>query len=190
MIKMFLYYSYNFGLKMGNIHKNQEYVVIDGQTYDLTHLKDFIYKYETETKIFNIFVYFSCHCFSDEKLNYNTKLQFHCSNEKNLSELRGFCIGRYNDSLTLKQYILDMLIKGRVYFADKQNYMIIPHTKYTIFFKLENKIDSKNQINLFIQSAYYKNNVKKDKDNNIPFEVLIRKVYNNEKIDIIKKKNS
>lgn len=175
---------------MSNKHIDQKHVIIDGQIYDLTHLNDFIYKFETEKNIFNIFVYFSCHCFSDEKLKHNKTLQFNCCNSKNFSELRGFCINRYNDSLKLKGYIKDMIKKGRVYFADKQNFMVIPHTKYTIFFTLENKIASNNQINLFIQSAYFKENVKKDKDNNIPFDTLIEKIYNHEKIDFKNKKNS
>ncbi|MBC7475301.1 MAG: hypothetical protein H7263_13505 [Candidatus Sericytochromatia bacterium] len=174
---------------MSNKHTDKKHVFINGTIYDLTHLNDFIYKFETDKNIFNIFVYFSCHCFSDEKLKYNQNLKFSCCNSKNLSELRGFCIHRYNDSLKIKEHIIDMVNKGRVYFADKQNYMIIPHTKYTIFFTLENKIESNSQINLFIQSAYFKKDVIKDRDNNIPFDTLVQKIYNYEKIDFKSKKN-
>lgn len=168
---------------MNNIHKHQEHIIINGIKYDLTHLADFIYRFETEKNIFKIFVYFSCHCFSDEKFKYQNHLKFNCNNQKNHTELRGFCINRYNDSLNLKSYIINMIEKGRVYFAERQNFMVIPHTKYTIFFTLENKIKTNNQINLFIQSAYFKKDVKKDKNNNIPFNTLVQKVYNNEKID-------
>ena len=142
--------------------------VIDGQTYDLSHLHPFSFQLVMEAiknfpaMTFDIDVHFGLHCFTHEP-------KPACLPEHSYAdakETRCFCHARYILSLRLPE-IIRTLDKKRCYEAKKNNYMTFEiiganslPVHYQVYF-IVTKSRMPGRLTLFVQSAYEKDTPKK-----------------------------
>lgn len=138
-----------------------------GERYDLTHLHPFEMIYKQPVKgnkseqSYHLNVSFSLHCFTkriESSENLDNELLYQDSRE-----VRIFDFQRYQLSKSLKQIVLE-LDKQKCYHTGKGNFFIInlldeagQKREYEVFFTMS-RASNKGQLNLFVQSAYLRDN--------------------------------
>jgi hypothetical protein len=137
---------------------------IDGVIYDLTHLDPFLMPVTPKTDnapTYKVRVSFGCHPFTRE-LTPGDKpdLRFRAGNE-----LRCFCTERYELSLELPDMIRYAANGGRVYFSERETFLVIENTPranapYVAFFNAEKATRCDGyDVAMFVTSAYVKPNL-------------------------------
>jgi hypothetical protein len=141
----------------------------DGKIYDLDHLASYEKKFERAAKdgkpatVFTVDVTFSLHCFAREvpaSESYDKALEY-----SDARETRLFDFGRYEQSKRLP-VIIETLAERKCLQTGHSNFLTIDYfnedgnkTEYDIFFAVT-KSSRRGRLNLFIQSAYIRNDPK------------------------------
>ena len=138
--------------------------VINGETYDLSHLHPITFTLALEARgkhaaaTFEIDVIFGLHCFT-EALQSTSPAALHYSDRK---ETRCFNLDRYMLSLQLPKIIIS-LDRRRCYRAKLNNYMTFEMAgpagsvvHYQVYFQVTKSKAKEGRLTLFVQSAYPK----------------------------------
>lgn len=155
---------------------------LNGHDYNLSHLNDRYWNLtqpasgDNEEKIYRIKIIFSCHCFTKGREDNDQPSLFY--NEGR--EERTFCQTRYEASLQLLDHIYT-LQNGYVFINDggkksrKQNYLKIPTAtgNYEIYFTLSKSKDENADLNLFVQSAFFRTHGNARKLGKIRFTIAV-----------------
>lgn len=155
---------------------------VDGKSYDLSHLNDVYWDLKqaaTSDKAeitYQIKIIFSCHCFTKGLLEGAQSSLLY----REKGEERTFCFERYKASLTLRDHLYE-LQNGYVFINDggkksrKQNYLKIPTStgNYEIYFTLSKSTDEKADLNLYVQSAFFRTHGNAQKLGKIRFMVAV-----------------
>lgn len=142
--------------------------VIDGQTYDLSHLHPFSFSFHLDALgalpaiTFEIDVTFGLHCFTEE-LKDEHPAAYHYADKR---ETRAFNVERYELSMGLAGIIRD-LDRRRCYEAQHNNYMTFEIVRngaavqYQVYFKVMQVRGLEGRLNLLVQTAFPKDDPKK-----------------------------
>lgn len=134
-------------------------VVIDGRVYGLSHLQSFtvnVTPKADDAPTFKVFVSFGSHTFTREtRVDDSPLLRVRYNGEE-----RSFCHKRHGHSLHLPA-IVRGCVNGRVYFSQRQNYLIVENLPmmngpYAVFFNVEKAVSRDFDAAMFVVSAYEK----------------------------------
>lgn len=166
---------------------NRDKLYLNGEEHDLSHLDDCYWTLVQEAtdskpeRNYIIKIIFSCHCFTKgREENDNSSLFYQEGSDK-----RTFCSIRYQQSHSLKSNI-HSLQNGYVYINDggkksrKQNYLKIPTEtgNYEIYFTLSKSSDDSADLNLYVQSAFFRTHGGARKLGKIRFTVAVFNTMN------------
>jgi hypothetical protein len=139
-------------------------VVFRGVTWDLSHLRPFVFKTEVAEGLdVSVLVLFSCHCFT-KSLRWDERPPLEIPDDEYYvddRERRVLCERRYDLSRQFLRDIVTNLHARRISLADdrRQNFMTIEHVDdgktvvYAVFFEVE-KDKVRKRLVLRVQSAY------------------------------------
>jgi hypothetical protein len=131
--------------------------IIQGQSYDLSHLEPFSFDLQAGEQTFRIDLEFTCHCFT-EALTQAHSPDFHYMHN---GEKRAFCIERHSLSLLLPN-IVTTLGNRSVYHSEQRNFFFLRDvnaTPYLVFFDLFRAKTSAADVRMLVRSAYLKPNM-------------------------------
>ena len=161
-------------------------LTINGEEYDCSHLDPFSVKIEprneSETR-YKLLVSFNHHTFT-RSIEEGDPPEFFYEED---NDLRCFCQDRYLASKGLRR-LVGYHCKGKAYFGQKSNYMIIDQplggAPYVLFFELQRAKNLKDiDALMFVQSAYEKPNLPaKSRLPSISFRTLVYKTVTGQKI--------
>ena len=134
-------------------------VTIAGRVYSTAHLQSFTVNVTPKADgapTFKVYVSFSSHCFTkewDDGYPVSHKVRYN-------GEDRCFCQIRHGRSLHLPA-IIRRGVTGRVYFSQRQNYLIVENlpgmnAPYAVFFNIEKANSKEFDAAMFVVSAYEK----------------------------------
>ena len=159
------------------------------KVYDLSHLNRYTWLFTIPEKNgkpeqkYTILVDFGSHCFTkghsekhDQELNYTER-----------NDLRTFCIDRHKESFELLSYIKAMetsFVFLNKHKGQKQNYMRVPVASgnYEIYFKLTKSSSNNADLNLFVQSAFFRTHGENRKLGKIRFAIAVYNTANNKPV--------
>lgn len=166
-------------------------ITIDGEEYDCSHLDPFSVNLEARDENdrgYKILVSFNHHTFT-RSIEEGDPPEFLYEED---NDLRCFCQDRYLASKGLRS-LIGYHCKGKAYFGQKSNYMIIDQplggAPYVLFFQLRRATQLKGiDALMFVQSAYTKPALPaKSRLPSISFRTLVYKTVANQKIKPPKK---